>query len=276
MWTDDLGTLGYFARGGDPARAMMRFERRALSSYRKTVSGESVWETPVYAGPADGLAHPEALEEIARWLKMGYRAPLGYFALAEIENCGRLRQDVAAAWLALMPKIEALGGSIGGPYGDTKRPLMKTISPGASRFSFHICGHAIDLNQAHRSYFPARETQGARTLWRIWCRCLDQSGAQGSRIDGVEYYNFAEHCDAPLPAGYYVDLTAAIEESGLFERIPAQNGWQREYQASEWWHFQWVPEKQKTFQDECELIGIGEAELRKAGYSEPDLDHPPG
>ena len=273
---DDLKTLGYLDEGESPVRALERFGRRALSSYRKTVSGQSVSETPVYAGPADGAAHPETLAEIARWLDYGYRAPLGYFSFSAVENWGRLRSDVAAAWLALLPKIAALGGSISGPYGDTRRPLMKTISPGASKFSFHICGRAVDLNQANASYFPSRETQASRTLWRIWCRCADQTGAQGARLTGIERYDFATHTDAPLPAGYYFDLTAAIENGGLFERIPAQSGWEREYRASEWWHFEWVPEKQKTFQDECELIGITERQLRDGGYSDADLDHPPG
>ena len=272
MWTDDLTTLGY----SDPSRALARFQRRALTPYRKTISGESVSETPVYTGPADGAANPETLAEIARWLKNGFRAPLGYFPLSEIQTWGRLRQDVATAWVAMIPKMEALGGSIAGPYGDTKRPLMKTISPGASKFSFHICGRAIDLNQGNRSYFPSRETRGSKTLWRIWCRCADQTGAQGSRVNGVEYHNFITHADVPLPDAYYFDLTSAVESEGLFERIPAQNGWQREYQASEWWHFQWVPDKQKTFQDECELIGITQQELLDAGYSEADLDHEPG
>jgi len=276
MWIDDLATLGYPASDGAASRALTRFQRRALTPYRKTVSGESVSETPLYAGPADAIAHPETLEEIARWLSHGYRVPLGYFTLSNIGNWGRLRQDAAAAWLSLMPQIEALGGSIAGPYGDTKRPIMKTISPGASRYSFHICGRAVDLNQGNRSYFPSRETQGPQTLWRIWCRAADQTGAQGSRVAGIEFHDFLNHTDVPLPDGYYFDLTAAIETSGLFERIPAQDGWEREYQASEWWHFQWVPEKQKTFQDECELIGITEQELRDGGYSDADLDHQPG
>jgi hypothetical protein len=276
MWTDDLTTLEYLTPGGSPARALARFQRRALTGYRKTAAGESVLETPVYTGPADGVAHLETLAEIARWISAGYRVPLGYFALSDIENWGRLRSDMASAWIALMPQIEALGGSIAGPYGDTKRPIMTTISPGASKYSFHICGRAVDVNQDDRAYFPSRETQGSQTLWRIWCRCADQSGAQGAKVTGVECHDFISHTDIPLPAGYYFDLTSVVENGGFFERIPAQDGWEREYQASEWWHFQWVPDKQKTFQDECELVGITEQQLRDGGYSDADLDHEPG
>jgi len=276
MWTDDLITLGFLKQGGSPLRALLRFQRRARSRYRKTLAGESISEEPAYAGPEDGAEHPETLAEIARWITKRYRAPLGYFELAKIETWGWLRQDMAAAWRERMTTIAALGGTISGPYGDTKRPLMKIISAGASRFSFHICGRAVDLNQGYSCYFPVREPQGAQTLWRILCRTSDQSGAQGLPIRGGAYHNFFERGEAPLPAGYYLDLTAEIERGGWFERIPAQNGWERDSRLSEWWHFQWSPEKQKTFQDECELAGITEEQLRAAGYGDADLDHPPG
>jgi hypothetical protein len=137
-----------------------------------------------------------------------------------------------------------VNGLVDGPYGDTKWPLMQTISSGASKFSFHICGRAIDLNQGNPRYRVVAEPQGTRTWWRIYCGSLD--------------------------------LTAEIERDGLFERIAAQRGFEQTARKREWWHFQWVPDKQTTFQDECELIGITEQQLRGAGYSDADLDHPPG
>ncbi len=148
-----------------------------------------------------------------------------------------------------MQRIDALGGTIDGPYGDTKRPLMKSISSGASKFSFHICGRAVDLNQGNPRYVVVREPQGSRLWWRIYCK---------------------------TPQGQRLDLTAEIEREGLFERIPAQNGWEQDARKKEWWHFQWVPGKQKTFQDECELVGITEQQLRAFGYTYADLDHVPG
>jgi hypothetical protein len=92
-------------------------------------------------------------------------------------------------------------------------------------------------------------------------------------------YRFGDGVTYKLPEGYYMDLTAEIERSGLFERIPAQAGWGASgaaYNKSEWWHFQWRPDKQITFQDECELVGISEKQLRDAGYTDVELDHPPG
>ncbi|MGH9558480.1 MAG: hypothetical protein ACRD30_04510 [Bryobacteraceae bacterium] len=276
MWTEDLGTLGYLAPGGNARRAVGRFQRHAKRVYRKIASGQCFKETPAFAGVEDGIAGPETLAEIARWIEKGFRLPLGYFKMAVIETWGELRSDMAAAWLALIPRIAEMGGTISGPYGDTRRPLMNTISTGASKFSFHICGRAVDLNQGlgNSVYFPISE--GA--TWRIYCKTADQNGSQGEKIEAgaIRYHNFYARKETPIPGGYYLDLTAAIERGELFERIDAQTGWENDARRSEWWHFQWVPAKQKTFQDECELAGIAEAELRAFGYRDADLDHVPG
>ncbi len=278
MLNDYLTTLGYLTPGQSARRAITRFQRHAKRTYRKTAAGESLTETPVFAGAVDGIAGPVTQAEIARWLDLGYRLPLGYFHLASIETWGRLREDAAAAWMTLMATVRDMGGTIDGPYGDTKRPLMQTISAGASQYSFHICGRAVDLNQGlgYSRYFPVCEAQGARMFWRIYCKTADQSGLQGGKRPGVLFHDFADQSDVPLPDGYYMDLTAEIERGGLFERIAAQSGWERDTRMSEWWHFQWIPEKQQTFQDECELIGITENELRDFGYADADLDHAPG
>ena len=279
MWNDDLITLGYLEPGASGIRALTRFQRHAKRKYRKTSLGESLQENPVYTGPVDGIAHQATLDEVLRWVQKGYRLPLGYFGLTKIQDWGMLREDAAIAWIALMSTIRALGGTIDGPYGDTKRPLMKTISTGASKYSFHITGRAVDLNQelGNSTYYVVPEPEGAQMWWRIYCKTADQTGAQGGTLDtALMYHNFYTRTDSRIPPGYYLDLTAAIGQGGLFERIHAQSGWKQETRKSEWWHFQWVPSKQKTFQDECELSGITEQQLRAAGYQDADLDHPPG
>ena len=276
MLDEDLITLGYLMKGGEPARALARFQRHAKRVYRRTALGETMEETPVYSGPQDGIAHPDTLVEIARWVEKGFRLPLGYFRFEALEAWGWLRSDAAAAWLAMGARIGELGGTIDGPYGDTRRTLMETPPDGASRFSFHICGRAVDLNQGRTAYHVAKEPQDGRMWWRIYCRTADQSGGQGRRFADVIAYSFWNKKDFALPAGYYLDLTGEIEGGGCFERIAAEQGWEEDSRRSEWWHFQWRPVKQKTFQDECELIGITGEELRKAGYSDADLDHPPG
>jgi hypothetical protein len=274
----DLTTLGYLETGSSVARALTRFERHAKRTYRKTVAGESIQEQPVYTGPEDGVAHQATLDEIARWLSLGFRLPLGYFKLAPIDAWGELREDAAQAWLALMTKIQELGGTIEGPYGDTKRPLMTTISDGASKYSFHIPGRAVDLNQGNQRYFVVCDPQETQMWWRLLCKTADQTGAQGQKFEAgsVACHSFWTHQDAPIAAGYYLDLTQEIQSGGEFERICAQSGWERDSRQAEWWHFQWVAAKQATFQDECELVGITETELRAAGYADGDLDHAPG
>jgi hypothetical protein len=279
MWNDDLITLGYLEPGTSEARALTRFQRHAKRKYRKTAAGQAALENPIYTGPEDGIANQATLDEILRWVQKGYRLPLGFFAIARIESWGALREDMAGAWTAMIAKIQQLGGTIDGPYGDTKRPLMKTISVGASKYSFHIPGRAVDLNQGlgNSRYFVVAEPNGPQMWWRIYCKTADQTGAQGTRLDsGLRYHNFYTRQDAPIPNGFYLDLTAEVSRGGLFERIRAQQGWQQETRQSEWWHFQWVPDKQKTFQDECELAGISELQLRAAGYQDADLGHAPG
>jgi len=276
MLNADLITLGYLEPGGSVARALARFQRHAKQIYRKTAAGAPAEDVPGYTGPEDGVAHQGTLDEIARWLQKGFRVPLGYFKLAEVGSWGALREEAASAWVGLMTRLRELGGTIDGPYGDTKRPLMKTISTGASKTSFHICGRAVDLNQGQTRYYVAKEPRGGETWWRIYCKTSDQSGAQGQRFEGALVYSFVSKKESPLPAGFYLDLTAEIQREGLFERIHAQRGWEQHSRQSEWWHFQWVPGKQETFQDECELVGITEKQLRAAGYTDADLDRAPG
>jgi hypothetical protein len=62
-----------------------------------------------------------------------------------------------------------------------------------------------------------------------------------------------------------------------FERIPAQRRWVATSDAgSEWWHYHYTVEKQPTFLDECELVGISEHRLIAAGYSIAEMDRRPG
>ena len=288
----DLVTLGYLGKGKDDGlwgpgsrRALKRFKRRARSTYRLSVAGKAADCTTgeTLKEPADESVTQLTLDEIAGWLKRGWKAPLGRFGVTGIGN-GKLREDVAEAWLALKTTITGLGGTIDGPYGDTMRPLGKTTKVGASSFSFHIVGRAIDLrqeftNRPNRRYYVAKDfTAGGPAYWRIYCTTEKQDATQGTKHErgAVEYWDFVDKKSIKIPEGHYLDLTAAIEKSGQFERIPAQSGWEDAYNKTEWWHFQWKADKQDTFQDECELVGISETALKNAGYSEAQLDRGPG
>jgi hypothetical protein len=219
-----------------------------------------------------------------------------------------LREDVARNWRGLMQEIRGRGASVDGPYGDTRRKIGMNQPDGASPRSFHIPGRAIDLNQSlarpdrFQRYFIVPEQSQGRMFWRILCRTDKQDGSQGRYFAEGAYlcWNYvprvvwmrrlklktAEPGVLPeqavqmgryrLPAGYYLDLTECLETAGHFERIPALSGWETNYRRTEWWHYHYAVDKQDTFLDECELVGITEQRLLAAGYTRADLDRRPG
>lgn len=289
----DLIKLGYLAKGGDDGnfgggskRALARFQRHAGRVYRMSGSTRVAVDlvpAQAFKGAALGKIDEATRAEIKKWLENGWVLPLGRFALKKVGDF-TLREDVADAWVALAARIKTLGGTVNGPYGDSKRGLGKATKVGASSFSFHIVGRAIDLNQAFadpvgRRYWIARDSDSAaRDYWRIYCKTANQDGTQGTLYEkgAVKCQSFQPNATFDIPKGYYIDLTAELEKDGKFERIPAHGGWDTSYNKTEWWHFQYLPDKQETFQDECELVGISEVDLKKAGYTVAAMDRKPG
>jgi hypothetical protein len=289
----DLITLGYLPKGGDDGvwgrgskRAVKRFKRRAATSlYRihaDTGAPADAQAADLFTGAVDEEVTDATLQEIQKWLTKKWKAPLGRF---KMKNGGgaTLREDVFDAWQTLATKIKGLGGTIDGPYGDTKRRLAKVTKVGASSFSFHIVGRAVDLNQAlggppdHR-YFVAKDFIASGNFWRIWCKTEKQDGTQGKEFkkDELEYWSFWGKSAQKARPGWYLDLTSEIVSDGKFERIKAHSGWESNTNKSEWWHFQWALNKQATFEDECELVGTTSQDLKNAGYDEADRDRAPG
>jgi hypothetical protein len=289
----DLIKLGYLPKGADDGsfgkasvRALTRFQRHAGRTYRWVGSSKTaadVVPANTFTAVRPGEADDTTLAEIKKWLTQGWVLPLGRFAFKKVGNF-TLREDVADAWTAMASRIKALGGTIDGPYGDSKRGLGKATKVGASSFSFHIVGRAIDLNQAFanpsgRRYWIARDTADTgRDYWRIYCKTANQDGTQGKPFEkgSVSCQSFQPNDSFDIPKGYYIDLTEELTKDGVFERIPAHGGWDTNYNKTEWWHFQYAKDKQATFQDECELVGISESDLQKAGYSQSDMDRKPG
>lgn len=289
----DLITLGFLPKGADDgklgdqtARAIKHFQRRASTVYRMLVdldTADDVSAAEIFKGAVTGVADKGTLAEIAKWIGKKWKLPLGRFKFAKIAN-GQLREDVATEWTKLAALIKAKGGTIDGPYGDTKRRLGKATKVGASNFSFHIVGRAIDLRQElnnlpARTYQVAKDVAAGDGWWKIYCKTDKQDGTQGKayKKDEIKCWEFFDKKEYSLPAGtYYLDLTNEIESGGKFECIKAQGGWNTTYNQTEWWHFQYTPDKQATFQDECELVGYSEKDLKDAGYSKDDMDRRPG
>ena len=181
-----------------------------------------------------------------------------------------------------MAQALELGATLAEPYGDTLRGLGFSKKDGTSRTSLHICGRAVDLNQglaqgyAQRYYLSPEETDEA-VHFRLYCRTEKQDGSQGLKYDANEVRNWRAGLRglAFIPAGWYVDLTELLSAFG-FQRVRAQEGWERWDIRSEWWHYCHSVELQETFLDECELIGISERRLERAGYSLEEMDREPG
>jgi hypothetical protein len=266
-------------------RAIKRFQRHAARSYRMPQPDAA--GVDLFRGPATGTCDSITAKELFKWVERKWRVPVGRFQLLTIQ-CGagivRLRSDAAAAWQRIVGLADARGATLRGLYGDSARAVRPTSKPGTSRYSFHYCGRAVDIPQEYTGshnhrYFVSSEPHGGRQLWRIYCKTEKQDGTQGTHFKKGQttYYSFGELREHPIPAGYYVDLTDLIESTQAFERIKAQEGWSSHYNKAEWWHFQYVLDKEPTFLDEMELIGYSESDLRRAGWTtDAMLDHAPG
>lgn len=338
---------GFYGRAA--ARAITRFQRHAARVYRMDSSGgiKDVAAAAVFKGPADGVCNADTAKEIRAWIDGKFVDPVGRFktkALAENLG-GKLREDAAAAWEAIVKKVHEKGGILIGPYGDCLRTLKPATKDGASNFSVHYCGRAVDICQrlantngmiyegwdlkidekdpetdeeknrrlaaenevsrckkidplnasffteefeykkygkvkkTGKMYFLQKEDVDGKTFWRIHCKTQKQDGSQGKKYSkgDITCYDIGGKKEYKIPAGYYLDLTAEIESSKEFTRIKAHSNWEANSTRTEWWHFQFTVDLQKTFEDELELIGFSEADIGKAGWTtDAQKDNPPG
>ncbi|WP_293373473.1 hypothetical protein [Nevskia sp.] len=257
-------------------RAVKRFQRHATRPYRLPEN------TPdIFHGRDSGVLDSATLIEIEKWIQRGWTLPLGVFALVSIPQGGKLRSDAASAWAAIVAKVTSAGGTLEGPYGDTTRGIDFKAGTGASRYSFHYAGRAIDLNQAlaggrKQRYFVAKELNDGALYWRIYCKVEGEVNGVVYKAKTMKYYDFYSKKELDLPGGRYIDLTMLIEADGKFERIRAQVGWESNSKKAEWWHFQYTVDCQATIQDDLELIGYSQMELLRSGWTIKELDHAPG
>jgi hypothetical protein len=288
----DLKTLGYTngsadgAYGGGTKRSLLRFQRHAGRVYRMVGASKTaadVKPADIFSHAADGVCDHDTATEVRKWITNGWVNPVGRFPLTALSTSGRLREDAATAWEAIMTSVNTAGGTLAGPYGDTLRGLAKPAKASASSFSFHYCGRAVDINQAFASgknqrYFIVKDTAGSDVFWIIHCRTDQQDGTQGTQMTkgAVKCWDFSGGKEYDIKAGYYINLTDMIQ-SGNFERIKAHAIWATDYSSTEWWHFQYTVDKQATFEDELELIGKTEQDIKGAGWpADAELDHVPG
>jgi hypothetical protein len=297
-----LGYLGYLRPEmvtGFPdeltERALVRFKRHASKPYRIAPQGVPEPDLPPserFSGEPDPMLTEQTVLEMRRWIERGWKLPLGRFKFECLADdparasyslrWSFLREDAAKLWKAAVKEAASRGATLAEPYGDTQRPLGYDRKEGVSRTSFHITGRAVDVNQrfaqgrAQRYYLSPEEHNG-RMYFRLYCSTVQQNGSQGVLIESgkVPTWRAGQRSASYLPRGYYVDLTELLE-TVHFERIPAHEGWEKYDIYSEWWHYQYAVDKQVTFLEECELVGISEKRLLEANYTLDEMDGEPG
>ena len=148
-----------FLKGGNP-----------FGCERPVVQGPGPWLTvtpdTLFTGRTDGVCDHATAREIRKWITKGFKLPVGRFPLRAVQikglRIGQLREDVADAWDEIVRLVEQKGGTLEGPYGDVKRGIKKSVGDGASVYSFHCCGRAVDINQTlgNKRYFIVKEMSG--------------------------------------------------------------------------------------------------------------------
>lgn len=123
--------------------------------------------------------------------------------------------------------------------GDTVREMgSKTSKVGASNFSWHKTGRAIDINQGHK-WVILKEPADDGMRFRLFLeKTATTPGARDRKFTKEEKPDFHHN---PFGKKVYektfIDVTQILFDMG-FNRIPAQTGWEKSYNKREWWHYE--------------------------------------
>jgi TolB protein len=159
--------------------------------------------------------------------------------------------------------------------------------------SWHKAGRALDLPLEYKidgvdQMLVTRQDLGGNTYWRMYLRTAKQDGTQGEPLKENPWRYWwhivpAEEPEAyeaggkrlPIPAGYYVDVTALAKRHG-WERIASYQiegdyHWYVDSNGTEYWHYErtdglvWWEAMRQLYPPETleEYVGW-EAGLRKA------------
>lgn len=130
-------------------------------------------------------------------------------------------------------EIASLGSGIDflAVCGDIMRPAgFISTKDGVANRSWHKTGRAFDYDQTSKALVIVSELIGGKQFFRTWLLCADQTGKFGVKKSLRDYRGGSANA-------YVFDFTAAAERVG-FKRIPAWNGWQKNYNRREFWHYQ--------------------------------------
>jgi len=199
----------------------------------------------------------------------------GYLDDVTVSN-DRVNARMVSKFAALRQAIiESSGHDFLSQLSDAWRPLTAG-SETSSYSSWHKAGRAIDFLFDYRDEdrLPliemVREDIGGRTYWRLYLRCVEQDGSQGTPMREHSWdFSGAARRRYPdlggrwesIPHGYYVDITDLSGRYG-WDRIAAIDkrdySWKWHFLAIEYWHHQ---------QDE----GLDWYGAMKQVYAEEDL-----
>ena len=115
--------------------------------------------------------------------------------------------------------------------GDALRPAnFVSDKDGVANRSWHKTGRAFDYDQTSSQLVLVSEPRAGKQYFRTYLVCTDQTGKLGVKRSLRDIRGGSVNA-------YVFDFTAAAEKLG-FKRIPAWNGWQRNYNRREFWHYQ--------------------------------------
>jgi hypothetical protein len=165
-----------------------------------------------------------------------------------------LRKGVPADMFAALREkvIREAGFDFLSVFGDMMRGRsFKTAKPGAANRSRHKCGDAFDYNQGEKALALVKEPRAGRMYWRTYLKCPKQDGSQGEPLT----ISSKAQAVVPTPPGskpqFFYDFTSAAEALG-WQRIRAQNGFEKVPDKKEFWHYQNT--EGYTFDEAIELL----------------------
>jgi TolB protein len=167
-----------------------------------------------------------------------------------------LSDRVDDSYLALRRRLaDEVGYDFLGEVSEATRPY-DFFSDTSEYASWHKSGRAVDTLFEYNTRYGqmmeiARDDMGGETYWRVFLRCVDQSGACGRPIT-VNTWDYSYQARAkiapdqggiekPVLQGYYVDFTALAREYG-WQPISSWDdpdfSWTWHFKAFEYWHYQ--------------------------------------
>jgi TolB protein len=165
--------------------------------------------------------------------------------------------DAFRAWRAAVH--DRSGHDFLGQLSDVFRPA-RYYGHRLGYLSWHKAGRAVDLlfdwqdEKGQNALYIVREDIAGQIYWRLFLKCAAQDGSMGEPLTQAPWY-FWWHPDPakepetfanggrrlPIPAGYFVDVTALAQRYG-WSRIASYQledfHWLRDSTATEYWHYQ--------------------------------------